>query len=136
MIWRSERGCRDRGSVAVELAFGLPVLLFVVLSGIGLGRTMLTRHRLADASSYATRAAAVAGIISPDAVRGLVQTRLGVDLTRCAALTVDTTVLPADVTGARALRVTTRCALAPVFDSETLSVLLPDDLTVVSVMPL
>jgi Flp pilus assembly protein TadG len=123
--------------VSVEFAFGVPALLFVVLSGIVLGRALLTRHRLADATGFAARAAVVRDNMGPDEVRMLVQQELGEEASRCTALNVHAVVIPEGAGPDQdALEVTTTCVLEPIFNSDTLSVLTPGELTVTAAMPL
>lgn len=125
----------ERGGVSIEFVFGVPALLFVVLSGLTLGRALLTRHRLADATGFAARAAAVAEETGPDAVQELVQRELGTEAGRCASLVITTEIVPGAGEG-EALQVTTTCALQPLFGSELVSVLGPEELVVVAAMPL
>jgi Flp pilus assembly protein TadG len=125
----------ERGGVSIEFVFGVPALLFVVLSGLTLGRALLTRHRLADATGFAARAAAVEQETSPDVVQELVQRELGTEAARCTSLVITTDVVPGAGEG-EALQVTATCALQPMFGSELLSVLGPEELVVVAAMPL
>jgi hypothetical protein len=67
----------QRGSASVELALGLPLLLLVVLGGLHLGRVVMARHQLADAASYATRAAAIAARPDSSRIRAAIRDRRG-----------------------------------------------------------
>jgi Flp pilus assembly protein TadG len=127
---------RERGAVSIEFAFGIPVLLFAVLSGITLGRALLTRHRLADATAFGARAAAVAGETNGDTVHDLVAQQFSDEANRCASLNVVTQVIPGAAPDTQALQVTSTCALVPMFNSEWLSVFTPSEITVVAAMPL
>jgi Flp pilus assembly protein TadG len=122
--------------VSIEFAFGIPVLLFVVLSGITLGRALLTRHRLADATAFGARAAAVAGETNTDVVHDLVVQQFSDEANRCTSLNVVTQVIPGAGPDTQALQVTATCMLVPMFNSEALSVMTPSEITVVAAMPL
>lgn len=132
---RRDAARRQRGAISVEFALCTPVLLMLVLGGVHLGRALGTRHRVADATSYATRAAAVSGNTSTTNVRSLVQNRLGTASAQCASL-----VVTANVVGAvpsRRLEVTTKCGLPAAFGSNLLSSIGPfaNEVTVNAAMP-
>lgn len=130
------RGARERGAVSIEFAFGIPVLLFVVLSGLTLGRALLTRHRLADAAAFGARAAAVAGETDQNVVHDLVVQQFSDEAASCTSLNVTTQVIPGAGPDTQAIQVTATCMLVPIFQSEALSVLTPSEITVVAAMPL
>ncbi len=50
---------RQKGGVSVEMALVAPLLILVIVGGVHFGRVLMTRHKLSEATSYATRAAAV-----------------------------------------------------------------------------
>lgn len=104
---------REAGAVSVEFALTLPLLLMLVMGGIHLGRGLGTRHRLADATGFATRAAAVSGNTSTANVQSLILARLGTSAAQCAAITVTSSVV-GTVPGRR-LEVTARCTLPAPF---------------------
>ncbi|MFC0036839.1 TadE/TadG family type IV pilus assembly protein [Actinomadura rayongensis] len=54
------RDNRDRGSVAVEFALLIPVLLVVILGTFDLGRMVFQKMELSEAAGQAARAAALA----------------------------------------------------------------------------
>src|SRR5688500_6300746 len=99
---------RSRGGIAVDLALGMPVLLFLVLGGSQLGRALVSRHRLADATGFAARAAAVSGRTDPASVRASVQERMGIEGVRCTGLDVQAVVVPGSTPGGT-IQVTTVC---------------------------
>lgn len=126
---------RERGGVAVELALGMPILLMLTLGGTLLGRSLMTRHRLADATSYATRAAAIARQTNPAVIRQAVMQRMGTEAQRCANLTVQAQVVPG-ITPGGTLQVTAQCELAPLFRGNAFGAVGPTTLTVQAAMPL
>jgi Flp pilus assembly protein TadG len=124
----------QRGSASVELALGLPLLLMVILGGVHLGRVVMTRHQLADAASYATRAAAIAA--RPDAarIRAAIRDRLGPG-SACGAVAVQSRA-ERDELGVHRLEVTARCAVSTGIGGALLGALGPGELVVHVVQPL
>ncbi|HJZ87496.1 MAG TPA: TadE/TadG family type IV pilus assembly protein [Polyangia bacterium] len=133
---RCERSRRQRGAAAIEFALAVPVLLLVVAGGVVLGRVLVTRHRLADAVSYATRSAALARQTDAGTIQQTILNRLGPEQARCAPLQVRTLVVPGAYPGGQALEVTVLCQVAPIFQGRDWSSLGPSQLTVVAAMPL
>jgi Flp pilus assembly protein TadG len=125
---------RSRGAVSIEFALAMPSLLLVVFVGFELGRILITRHRLADATGYAARAAAiVGGGPSPATVQANVQRRMGDETARCSSLQVQTTTEPGVPA---AVRVVATCQLVPIFNLAAWTALAPSQLTVTAAMPL
>jgi Flp pilus assembly protein TadG len=128
---------RSRGAVSIEFALAMPSLLLVVFVGFELGRILITRHRLADATGYAVRAAAIVRPTpGPAAVQAAVQRKMGDELGRCASLQVQSTTEPGAYPGGQALRVVSTCQLVPVFNLAAWTALAPSQLTVTAAMPL
>lgn len=127
---------RERGAVAVEFALVTPLLLLVVLGGVQLGRVLVTRHRLADATSYAARAAAVSRQTDLATVQEAVRSRLGNEVERCTSFSVQAVIVPGAFEGSQALQVTTICSVRPMFNGEPFVSLSPHELTVTAAMPL
>jgi Flp pilus assembly protein TadG len=125
---------RERGAAAVELALGMPILLLVIVGGIHLGRIVMARHQLADAASYATRAAAIAGDASPGELREAIRDRLGPS-SACGTVAV-TSRTTTDALGVTRLEVTAQCAVATGVGSALLGALGPGALTVHVAQPL
>ena len=67
----------------------------------------MTRHKVTEATNYATRAAAVAKTSNANQIRGLIQARLGTS-SGCSAISVTATT-QTDALGLTQLRVTTTC---------------------------
>jgi len=99
----------QRGSVSVELALGLPILVMVVLAGVHFGMIVKTRHELGDATSHATRLAAIARNADPSTIRSVIQARLG-QTSSCASLAV-TSSTATDAFGVRRVDVQARCTV-------------------------
>jgi Flp pilus assembly protein TadG len=127
---------RQRGAVAVELGLSMPILVLTVFGGIQLSRALVTRHRLADAVSYATRSAAIAGQTSGAAIQGILVNRLGGEAARCNSLQVQSSVIPGAFSGGKALSVTVICALAPLMQGQPWTQMVPSQLTVTAAMPM
>ena len=62
-----KRGCQRTGAVAVEMAFTLPLLFFVVFTSIEFGRMNVIRHTVSNAAYEGARRAIVPGASSQDA---------------------------------------------------------------------
>jgi Flp pilus assembly protein TadG len=110
---------RERGAVAVEFALTVPVIVLLVVGGVHVGRVLGTRHSLADATSYATRAAVVAGTTSQAQVKSLIVGRLGASASQCASLGVTANVIGSVPN--RRLEVVTTCTPSAPFGSSVLS---------------
>jgi Flp pilus assembly protein TadG len=124
----------ERGATSVELALGMPVLILVILGGVHLGRVVMARHQLADATSYASRAAAIAHATDAGAVRALVRDRLG-PTSSCGNVMV-TTRTDTDPLGVARLEVTARCAVDTGIGGGLLRAVGPGELVVTSTQPL
>jgi Flp pilus assembly protein TadG len=102
----------QQGSIAVEFGIAIPVLMLVLLGGTQLGRVLLIRHRLEDATAYAARSAAVAKQTDQGTVHRAVLERMGTAGGSCANINVAVAQIPGateDVQGA--IEVTSTCAL-------------------------
>lgn len=106
---RSSSGRGQRGSVSVELALGLPILVMVVMCGIHFGLIVKTRHELGDATSHAARLAAIARNTDSDTIRNAIRARLG-SASGCTSLLV-TSSTATDAFGVRRVDVTARCTV-------------------------
>jgi Flp pilus assembly protein TadG len=126
-------GQRQRGSVSVEFALVMPLLLLVIVGGVHFGRILMTRHRLTEATNYATRAAAIAHNGNPNQIRTLIQNRLG-SSSGCTSVQV-TAATSTDALGVTRLDVQSRCLLAPAFGGGLLGSVGPSDLVVNVSMP-
>jgi Flp pilus assembly protein TadG len=124
----------QRGSASVELALGLPLLLVVVLGGVHLGRVVMARHQLADAASFAARAAAITARPDSSRIRAAIRDRLGAG-SACSAVAV-TSRAERDELGVERLEVTARCAVATGIGGALLGALGPGELVVRVVQPL
>jgi Flp pilus assembly protein TadG len=125
----------ERGSVSVEFALLLPVFLVLIVGGVHFGRVLTTRHRLSDATGYATRAAAIRGITSAGSIRAMVIDRLGGASSDCSAINVVSNTV-ADGAGLTRLEVSATCTLDVGFGASLLGAIGPDTLTVSAAMPL
>jgi Flp pilus assembly protein TadG len=123
----------QQGSVSVEFALVMPLLLIVIVGGVHFGNVLMTRHKLTEATNYATRAAAIAQITNPNTIRTMIQNRMGTG-SGCAAVLVTTTTA-VDALGTNRLEVRARCTLSPPFGSNLLGAVGPGDLTVTVAMP-
>ena len=130
---RGSPGQRQRGSVSVEFALVMPLLLLVIIGGVHFGRVLMTRHRLTEATNYATRSAAIAHVSNANQIRTLIQNRLG-PTSGCSSIQVNTTTAT-DALGVTRLDVQSRCILAPAFGSGLLGSVGPGDLVVNVSMP-
>ena len=131
---RRDRRRGQAGSVSVEFGLVLPVFLILVLGGVHFGRVLTTRHRLTDATNYATRAAAVRGITDAGAIRTMLEGRLGGAVADCSTITVvASTAVDAGLTR---LQVSATCNLNVGFGAALLGAIGPDSLTVSAAMPL
>lgn len=124
---------RERGALSVEFALLMPLLLLVIIGGVHFGRVLMTRHKVTEATNYATRAAAVARTSNANQIRNLIQNRLGAS-SGCTNVQVTATT-QTDALGLTQLRVTTRCTLGEMFGSSVLGAIGPGELTVTAAMP-
>ena len=127
---------RQRGTIAIETALGVPVLLFVLMGGIQFGRAFITRHRLEAAVSYATRVAAVSGDASQGTVQALILSQLGSEAGRCPVTVDQVEILDLGDGSPNALRVRAVCKPEPMFAYLGLDALQVDQLSAVVTMPL
>lgn len=111
----------------------MPLMLLVIIGGVHFGRVLMTRHKLTEATNYATRAAAVAHVNNPNQIRNMIQSRLGTG-SGCSSIVVTTTTA-SDAIGTTRLEVRTRCILEPAFGSALLGAVGPSDLVVTVAMP-
>lgn len=124
---------RQRGAVSVEFALVAPLLVLIIVGGVHFGRVLMTRHKLTDATNYATRAAAVARVTNGNQIRNLVMTRMGGPGSGCSNVQVTATVNA--VLGQNELHVVTRCNVATGIGGSLLGAVGPDTLTVSASMP-
>ncbi len=111
----------------------MPLLLLVIVGGVHFGRVLMTRHRLTEATNYATRAASIAHTSNPNQIRTLILNRMGTN-SGCTSVQVTTTTAT-DAVGVTRLDVQSRCILAPAFGSGLLGSVGPGDLVVTVSMP-
>ena len=128
---RQKRG--ERGAVSVEFALVLPILITIILGGLHFGQVLTTRHSVADATSYATRNAAINGVADNTVIRSVIENQLGTN-SGCSAISVSTNLVTDGFAQVR-LDVTTRCTLAPTFGIGFLGAIGPDEITVSAAMP-
>jgi len=132
------RTARDRraetGAVSVEFALLVPLLLMLVVGTVHFGTVLVARHRVTDAANFATRAAAVSGVVAPGPIQAQVLARLGAGANSCATLTVTPT-LVADPNGFNVLNVDVTCDLAPTPGAPLLGAVGPESFTVTAAMP-
>lgn len=125
---------RQRGAVSVELALVAPLLVLLIIGGVHFGRVLMTRHQLGDATSHATRTAAVAGVTNANQIRNVLLTRMGTGNTGCSNIQVTATVTRA--LGQDSLQVVARCNVSTGIGGSLLGAVGPDILTVSASMPL
>ena len=101
---------RERGSVSVELALGLPILVMVIVACVHFGLIVKAQHELGDATSHATRLAAIARNADSTTIRSTIQARLGAS-SSCSRLVV-TSSTATDAFGVRRVDVTARCTVS------------------------
>jgi Flp pilus assembly protein TadG len=123
----------QRGAVSVEMALVAPLLLMIIVGGVHFGRVLMTRHKLTDATNYATRAAAVANVTNANQIRNLLLNRMGTGNTGCSNVQVTATV--GAVLGQNELRVIARCNVSTGIGGSLLGPVGPDTLTVSAAMP-
>lgn len=123
----------QRGSVSVEMALVMPLMIIVIIDGVHFGKVLMTRHKLAEATNYATRSAAVARTSNSNQIRGLVENRMG-GSSGCAQIQV-TTSTSTDALGVRKLEVRSRCTVQTGFGGSLFGALGPSELDVTVAMP-
>lgn len=128
------RAMRQRGAISVEFALATPALLLLILGGIHLGRALTTRHRLADATSFATRAAAIARTSDATFVRNTILARLSEGARNCSRIDV-TTRLSGLAAGTSQLEVNATCRLRPAFGAGLIGAIGPDEIAVTAAFP-
>ena len=124
----------QRGSISIEFALVMPLLVLVIIGGVHFGRVLSTRHKTTEATNYATRSAAIRGVTNAGQIRGLIMARMGAN-SGCSSIVV-TSRARTDALGVRRLEVTTRCVLDSGFGGGMLGTLPPNDVTVTAAMPL
>jgi Flp pilus assembly protein TadG len=129
---RRRLGQRQRGAMAVELILCMPVVLLILLGGLHLGRVLGARHRLAEATGYATRASAIAKVSNANTIRQLIVERMAGN-TDCVAITVNSTA--SGTVPYRRLDVTATCALTAPIGGDLVGAIGPDSINVRAVMP-
>ncbi len=81
---RTAPGRDDRGTVLIEMAFTLPILLILLMGIVSYGDWMLTAHSVQQAANDAARAA-IAGLTSSERA-SIAQTAMQTTLRRAGAL--------------------------------------------------
>jgi Flp pilus assembly protein TadG len=110
---------RDRGGIAIEFALSMPLLMLTVAGGLQMGYALMARHALTEATSYATRKAALAagqgnnGALGSGAIRSDIDLVMGEQAKYCAPLTVTAT--PGNFAGNNQITVKAICTLDPLF---------------------
>ena len=97
------------------------------------GRIWMTHHKLADATNYATRAAAIAKNSDSGEIGALIERRLG-DTSGCASIRVNATTTE-DLLGLTRLQVTARCTLEEAFGSQMFRAVAPNQIEVTVALP-
>jgi len=124
---------RQRGATSVELALGLPILVMIVMAGVHFGLVVKTRHELGDATSHATRLAAIARNADSNTIRSSIQSRLGTT-SGCTGLVVASTTAT-DAFGVRRVDVTARCTVQTGVGGPLLAFIRPAEVAARSSMP-
>lgn len=127
------RRALERGSVSVELALVLPLMVLVIIGGVHFGRVLMIRHKLSEATNAATRSAAIARDTNANRIRGLVEARMGAR-SGCDRIRV-TTRTRRDALGVDQLEVTTVCDVNTGLGGALLGPVGPDQLDVTVAMP-
>ena len=94
----------------------------------------MTRHKLTEATNFATRAAAIARTTDTNEIRNLITNRMGGPGAGCSAVIVDVTT-QTDALGLTQLLVNTRCSVSAGFGGNLLGAIGPDTLSVSAAMP-
>jgi Flp pilus assembly protein TadG len=124
---------QQRGSVSVELALGLPILVMVVVASVHFGLVVKTRHELGDATSHATRLAAIARNADAGMIRNAIQSRLGAS-SSCSNIVVSSATA-IDAFGVRRVDVTARCTVNTGVAGPLIAFLGPAEIAARSSMP-
>jgi Flp pilus assembly protein TadG len=124
---------RERGAASVELALGLPILIMVILAGAHFGLVLKARHELGDATSHATRLAAIARNANAATIRSVIAARLGSQST-CTNLAV-TSSTATDAFGVRRVDVSASCTVNTGIGGPLLAFLGPAEIAARASMP-
>ena len=127
---------REKGGIAIEFGLTMPLLLLTIAGGLQIGRALITRHSLAEAVSYATRAAALTGNTSNSAIQNAINLRLGLEAGQCTTLTVQSKQGPGAFAGGKSLQVQVTCQVQPLFKDAEWSRMRVPELVVTAAMPL
>jgi hypothetical protein len=103
------------------------------MGGVHFGKVLMTRHKLSEATNYATRSAAVARTTNSGQIRALIRNRMGTS-SGCSQVQV-TTSSSTDALGVRKLEVRSRCTVDTGFGGALFSALGPNQLDVTVAMP-
>jgi Flp pilus assembly protein TadG len=128
-----KRRSRQFGGVSVEMALCAPVLILVIVGGVHFGRVLMTRHKLAEATNYATRAAAVSRNTNATVIRNQILARMGSG-SGCSSVNV-TSSTTTDAIGVRRVEVRSVCNVNTGFGGALLGAIGPDQLEVSAAMP-
>jgi Flp pilus assembly protein TadG len=112
----SSNPARQRGSISIELALATPILFLVLFGGMQLGTTLITRHRLEDAVSFAARRTSMSLDTSNQSVLALVRQRMANEQNQCAPLLVQTRIENAGPSAPANIVVEAACTLAQQLD--------------------
>ena len=127
------RASAQRGSVSVEFMLLMPLFLMLIVGAIHFGSIINTRHRLTDSVNYAVRAAAVQRTPTANAVRTMIEGRMGANQSDCTTISVVSNLIP-DGALTR-LEIAATCNLSAPLGSSLLGAVGPDTLTVQAAMP-
>jgi Flp pilus assembly protein TadG len=125
---------RQVGAISVEFALVVPILVLVIIGGVHFGRVLMIRHKLGEATNYATRSAAIQRNTNANRIRSLIQSRMGSD-SGCTRIRVRARTRT-DGIGTRRLEVTTECRVDTGIGGALLGAVGPDQLDVTVAMPL
>lgn len=110
----SKSRCRrsiEKGSIAVEGAYSLMAITFVLVAGISFGHAMVVRHQLSNAASRAVRFCAVQGTPTPACLDTQVRAGLGPTAMACEPLNIQPgQPIPLGPSGLFAIQVELTCA--------------------------
>lgn len=96
--------------MAVEFGLCVPILVVLVMGGVHFGLALTTRHALADATSIATRSAAISGNYSSSDILDEIQAQMGDSADYCKMWSVART-NPTNSFDQEYLKVTATCTL-------------------------
>jgi Flp pilus assembly protein TadG len=111
----------------------MPVFAILILGAAHFGGVLTTRHKLSDATSYATRAAVVRRVSDAPGIQAMLVERLGAP-NRCATVGVVASLIT-DGTGLTRLQVTATCTLQPPLGSSLLGAIGPASVSSTVAMP-